>query len=271
MINRLIKLTISLLYYVILILFNTKKKATIVVLTYHSVKPLQRAKFRRQMERLICAGDPVFADELSSLTPGKHHIAVTFDDGFYSFVENAFAALRDMQIPVTLFAPSGLLGEAPRWINNPDHENAQERVMSIEQLRSLPDSLVHIGSHCVTHPRLTLLTENEAWEEISASKNDLEHISGKTVTTLAFPFDNYNEASVELAKKAGYTHVFKDIPSFPATDTESFLLGRIDVSPDDWSLEYKLKICGAYQWLPFAVRLKQIIIRASNPRRQHDA
>jgi len=27
------------------------------------------------------------------------------------------------------------------------------------------------------------------------------------------------------------------------------LIGRVDVQPTDWDVEFKLKICGAYRWV----------------------
>ena len=79
---------------------------------------------------------------------------------------------------------------------------------------------------------------------------------GKDITILSFPYDDYNDEIVDIAGDAGYSHVFKDLPTYPISKTDSFLLGRISVSPEDWRMEYGLKLKGAYQWLPFAVKIK---------------
>jgi hypothetical protein len=36
-----------------------------------------------------------------------------------------------------------------------------------------------------------------------------------------------------------------------------FVLGRISVEPTDWALEFRLKLLGAYRWLPQAIALKR--------------
>jgi hypothetical protein len=38
-------------------------------------------------------------------------------------------------------------------------------------------------------------------------------------------------------------------------------IGRIGVTPHDWPLEYRLKVIGAYQWLPLAIAAKRWVRR----------
>jgi hypothetical protein len=40
----------------------------------------------------------------------------------------------------------------------------------------------------------------------------------------------------------------------------SHVVGRIEVSPTDWPLEFRLKIRGAYQWLPLAMSAKRKVV-----------
>jgi peptidoglycan/xylan/chitin deacetylase (PgdA/CDA1 family) len=266
MLNRLIKLTISTFFFVfskiiglIKLPFSKKLPNTLVVVSYHSVKPHQRHKFAKQMDQVIKVGKPVFADMGESSNKRIHHIAVTFDDGFQNFMDNALPEMLIRKIPATLFITTVYLGKIPGWIKNPNHENAQEILMTADQLKALPDEMVRIGSHCVTHPRLTSLNKEQIISELSESKKYLESLLEKNITILAFPYDDYNEEIVELARKAGYLHVFKDLPTCPISKTDSFLLGRISVSPEDWGSEYLLKLKGAYQWLPFAVEIKRFL------------
>jgi len=265
MLDRFIKLIISIIFFVLdriinLIKFPFSKKNPdkLVVLTYHSVKPCQRDKFTKQMDQVIKIGKPVFADMGKGTNKGTHYIAVTFDDGFHNFIDNALPSMFIRKIPATLFVPSGYLGKSPGWIKNPAHENTNETLMSADQLKGLPFEMVKIGSHCITHPRLTSLNKEQVIKELSESKKQLESLLERNITLLSFPYDDYNDEIVEIAKEAGYLHVFKDIPTYPISKTDSFLLGRISVSPEDLGIEYLLKLKGAYQWLPFAVKIKRI-------------
>ena len=264
MLNRLVKLLISLFYYpisnaaaVMRSITEQKRSGTFVVLTYHSVKPRQIGIFDRQMDLLVRAGKPVLADIGSPLAEGVHHIAVTFDDGFKSFAEYALPVLHRRNIPATLFVPIGYLGKLPGWIKNPQHENEGEILVSEDQLRALPLDMILIGSHSVTHSKLTSLQPEQARMELVESKKRLEAILGREVTLFSFPYNDYNDQAVEMAKQAGYSRVFSNVPTFPISKVDSFMLGRVDVSPDDWDIEYSLKLRGAYQWLPFAIAAKR--------------
>ena len=190
---------------------------------------------------------------------GVHHIAVTFDDGFQSFLDSPLPVLQQMKIPIVLFIPAGCLGQSPSWINNPDHVFAQEEIMSEQQLKKLPSNLVKIGSHCLTHPRLTTLDVEKIQLELCESKDKLQGIIEREVATLSFPYNDYNEQVVELAQQAGYSRAFSNIPPSSISKTDTFLQGRVGVSTDDLDVEYWLKLRGAYSWVPIAIATKKRI------------
>lgn len=263
MLLRIFKLLLAGLFYVMDLasrslraLSKRTHPGTLVVLMYHSVKPEQRIVFGKHMEALLRAGSPVSTACLHSLENDRHHIAITFDDGFQSFVENVLPALVERNLPATCFIPAGYLGQKPGWIRRPDHENANETLMTEDQLRRLPDPLITIGSHGMTHPRLTEIGLDKVRGELIDSKRTLEGILRRPVTLLSFPHGSCDETIVALAKQAGYQRVFLNVPTFPASITRGYVVGRIDMLMDDWRLEYRLKLAGAYQWLPLAMRLK---------------
>lgn len=42
----------------------------------------------------------------------------------------------------------------------------------------------------------------------------------------------------------------------------AYVTGRVKVEPDDWMLEFRLKICGAYRWLQLALSVKKAFLRS---------
>ena len=67
--------------------------------------------------------------------------------------------------------------------------------------------LVTIGAHTNSHPNLKKLTEQEAFAEMSYSKNLLEEKLKHSVEHFAYPFGTHNEADVrefELASRCGF-------------------------------------------------------------------
>lgn len=263
MVIRNIQLLVSILFFVgnklliyILKIFNKSFPGTITFLTYHSVKKEQRVKFKKHMEDILKYSHPVYANIDGPLPDNQHLIAVTFDDGYQSIIDNALPIMHDRKIPATVFITTGYLGQKPGWIRDPDHENASELVLTRNQLKQLAEESVLLGSHTVTHPLLANTHEDQVNIELLKSKESLEDMLNLKIDLFSFPFDSYTNKLIELSKKVGYKRAFIDIPIFPNTRIGEYLNGRIDVSLDDWTLEYRLKMLGAYQWLPFAVNLK---------------
>ncbi len=233
-------------------LMGVDRPVATVVLYYHTVRPFQRRRFARQMDILLRHAEPVSAEQLEKTERGTRRAAVTFDDGFRSFFENALPELTRRNIEATIFIPTGYLGRGPGWLND-DDPRTHETVMDANTLQSLSES-VSVGSHGVTHTRFTLLEEAEARQEMRWSKDCLEKILGKRVATFSFPHGVFKESHVNLAREAGYERVFSIAP-VPACSGE-YVTGRVSVDPGDWHVEFRLKLLGAYRWLPLASLLK---------------
>lgn len=242
-----------------------------VVLMYHSVKRDERKRFARQMDRLVRVGCPVYADFDASGRDGTRHIAVTFDDAHHSVFENAFPILRERSIPATVFVPTHYIGGAPGWITDSRHRDADERGLTIDELRELRRGGVLIGSHSVTHRRMTELSQAEMVEELTESRNTLAKILGENVHVFALPYGSGNADVAHLAARAGYTRLFLNVPGHGSGDSPVRVVGRIRVDPTDWALEYYLKIRGAYRWLPSAIAAKRRVrrvLQAAFPRKR---
>jgi peptidoglycan/xylan/chitin deacetylase (PgdA/CDA1 family) len=255
--KRLVKLFISVLVWcwdvsrkTVRRLWGRVPPATGVVLYYHGVAVAQRQKFARQMDQLLCVAQPVPAALPELSASGGCHCAVTFDDGFVSVVENALPELESRNIPATFFVPTGSLGGPPAWIKRQPSHKPTERVLSEEELKSLKDHpLLTIGSHSVSHPNLTRLDQARTTSELSDSKARLETVLGRAVTLFSFPHGAHNAGTLSLARAAGYERVFTIVPELNLMATNAFVVGRVAVEPDDWPLEFRLKVLGAYRWM----------------------
>ena len=234
-----------------------KLAGTCVVLYYHGVTAEERARFARQMDELLRWARPAPADLKEPVERGVHCAVLTFHDGHANVVENALPELAQRGIPATLFVPTNYIGQTPGWIDDAGYPYFQEVIVSIDQLRSLHRELVSVGSHGVTHRNLTLLSEKEAREELCTSKLELEAIVGYPVRLFAFPYGAHNEALMELASQCGYERVFTCLPNVARGGGEEFVTGAVEASPTDWMLDFRLKVLGAYGWLPSAIALKR--------------
>jgi peptidoglycan/xylan/chitin deacetylase (PgdA/CDA1 family) len=231
-----------------------------VVLAYHSVTDAQRSQFASQMDALVRNAVPVRADIEVCPDKGERHAAVTFDDGFQNIVDNALPELQKRGIPSTLFVVTESLGGNRGWEHRGGDDTRQEKVMSVEQLRQLSPELVTIGSHTMTHPLLPSLDRSQLQQELAGSRRKLEQILNREVNLLSFPYGGFNDTVVNSCREAGYARVFTALPVFAFSQPREFVTGRVGAAPTDWPIEFRLKLAGAFRWLPYAYAWKRRVL-----------
>jgi peptidoglycan/xylan/chitin deacetylase (PgdA/CDA1 family) len=241
---------------------ETKRRCVIVY--YHSVAPAERKLFARQLDVLLNHATPIAINE-STVLPNRQCVGVTFDDAFENFVTTALPELKERHIPVTVFVITQALGRAFGPVGD------SERVMSAQQLMELPEDLVTIGSHTATHPMLTQSTDEDSRREIVESRSHLEELLRRTITLFSFPFGDFDETLCQVCREAGYRRVFTTLPVFALAEPDEFIVGRVRVDPTDWPLEFRLKLAGAYRWLPIAFQLKRWVSRTISGSHRQEA
>jgi peptidoglycan/xylan/chitin deacetylase (PgdA/CDA1 family) len=243
---RLVYLFIALGSFVLHRVFG--RTGGIVVLCFHSVTKRQRRAFERQMQYII--NRAVSLDRIKDVSNIQVPVVVTFDDAFECLWENVVPVVRDLQVPIAIFAVSGNLGKAPAWLAGSGHPDADLPTMSAEQLRQLArEPCVVIGSHSASHRRLGDLPVAEVEFELATSKAALENVLGVTCDHLAVPHGSYRPEVIELAIRHDYRSVLTlDEIALPSR-WPAGTIGRFSVSPDMWMIEFMLTVHGAYSWL----------------------
>ncbi len=186
------------------------------MLAYHSVNQVARGhdprnlvvspnRFRLQVESLLARGYAFvkvtdFAERLRMSGPPTGVCAITFDDGRADSL--LIDLLRDLGVPGTLFVCPGLLGQPDPWLLGA----SGVRLLSADALREVARlPFIEIGSHTNTHADLSTATEDEAYHELSSSRQALEDLLDLRITSLAYPFCHYSAACPRAAQRAGYT------------------------------------------------------------------
>jgi peptidoglycan/xylan/chitin deacetylase (PgdA/CDA1 family) len=266
--KRVVMLAISLVYAagraVFRVFAGRSGCAGNIVLTYHAVSENDMKRLDRQMAILARLTTPVFADA-TMVSNGRPHVAVTFDDAFQHVFDRALPVLRNYGVPATIFVPTGYLGAEPGWAMARLHGQRPGPVVSIESLRGTDGGRVRIGSHSVTHPRLASVDRSRLHDELSHSRRQLEEIVGYPVRLLALPYGSCNAQVIAAASETGYDTVYANVPIRSGSDAPS-LVGRVDVSPCDWPLEFRLKIHGAYEWMAMGIPAKRYLVNLAKHR-----
>ena len=231
-----------------------------IVLYYHSVPAGSRASFSRQMDQVLELATPIDAGFSGELEPGRTYVSITFDDALHSVRDEAFPELKARKIPFAIFVPSALLGVNPTWPMAPDCPDAQELILTAEELRELPEDLVTLGSHTRTHPRMTDLDESAAREELAGSRSELEAALDRKIDLFAFPYGAYDANLLKLCREVGYRRVFLVEPGTTQLNQADYAIRRVAVDPDDSPLRFRLKVLGAYSWMPTVSALKRTLL-----------
>jgi peptidoglycan/xylan/chitin deacetylase (PgdA/CDA1 family) len=139
-------------------------------------------------------------------------VVLTFDDAWADNHANALGPLSRHRLPATLYAPSRLLGR-------PDY-------MTRSQLQEMDAAGVTIGAHSRNHPDLRACTANELESEVKGSKEDLEDLLGKSVTSFAYPTGLLDDRVVEAVRSAGFTSATTTRAGWWRAGTESLRIPR---------------------------------------------
>jgi peptidoglycan/xylan/chitin deacetylase (PgdA/CDA1 family) len=160
---------------------------------------VQRRRLDRLVAELIRDGwSLVGLDDLA--TAPARSLAVTADDG-------RSGAMRWLQVAAGLFGMRATIFIVPAFVDQPglvpEHERYSEFTTWAE-ITALQDLGHTIGSHGLTHRRLTLLSREEANAELVESRRQLQARLGTDIRHVAAPYGNVNDDVVELARNAGY-------------------------------------------------------------------
>lgn len=111
---------------------------------------------------------------------------------------------------------------------------ASDRCMTWEELRTMRQAGMEIGSHAVSHRSLAPLSSDEAIEEIRQSKARIEQELGDRCLHFAFPFGSrgdYDDALIAAVREAGYATCVLNIHGYHHLDEDLFALKRITMLP----------------------------------------
>ena len=201
-----------------------------VILTYHSLDTSNSVisfspdLFREHMARLAESGARVVGLSEVYSTPGA--IAITFDDGFGSFLDHAMPSLAKYGFPATVFVVSAYCGRSNDWKTQPPGIPRMP-LMSWDDIRSLPHEGIQIGAHTVNHPDLTRLADHEIQVELGDCRQQIEDRIGVPVETFAYPYGTCSPRVRAIASRQyrsacgtrmGFAHQASDRWELPRVD-----------------------------------------------------
>ena len=192
--------------------------------------------------------------ELESLAdtekPESHRVIFTFDDGYEDNIINALPILKEYGYTGMFYIPFGFIGTNIITTRDQQETNDYEknRRLSWKQIERLIAEGMDIGSHTLNHQKLTDLTPDMAWQEITESKKKLEEKLGVAITSFCYPGGRYDKTHIDMVARAGYKSACTASPGrFDSTNL--FTLPRLAVQASDSFYIFRKKIEGKIAFL----------------------
>ena len=136
-------------------------------------------------------------------------VLITFDDGYENNYKYAYPILKKYGAKGNIFVVFNTIGNVNIW-HNPKKEpwiKMATKEMILEMHKS---GIIEFGSHTMNHPRLEMISLEDAKWEIEESKRQLENLLQTKVIAFAYPYGNgaYNDSIRKMVMNAGYIFDF---------------------------------------------------------------
>ncbi|HEY0872631.1 MAG TPA: polysaccharide deacetylase family protein [Vicinamibacterales bacterium] len=179
------------------------------ILTYHSVDSsgsvisVPPATFDRHVRWMASSGVAVVPlQDLLRTDVERDAIAITFDDAYTNFMEEAWPRLRDHGLPVTLFVPTAFTGKTNDWSALPGGDMPSLPILDWTRLNRLKDEGVSLGAHTRRHPDMRTLDARQLEDEVWGSVEDLHRETGTKPEAFAYPYGFCGSAGLEIVRAA---------------------------------------------------------------------
>jgi peptidoglycan/xylan/chitin deacetylase (PgdA/CDA1 family) len=224
------------------------------ILMYHNVSlseinsvglTISVAKFEEQLKYITRNQyTSYFASEIYTKTQiARKSLILTFDDVTENQLIYVLPLLKKYNLKATFFIPFSYIGKADLW------NDGVEKIMTMEQLKSLDSEIIELGHHSYFHRKYSTLSVEEIQDDFDKSfelitKNDL-----KVSPVLAYPYGNYPKKGTQktdffqLLEKNNIKMAFRignRVNNFPFKN--KYEIQRIDIKGQDSFLKFKLKL-----------------------------
>jgi peptidoglycan/xylan/chitin deacetylase (PgdA/CDA1 family) len=185
---------------------------------------LLRLLHRRGWRTIVLSDAIQSLQEGESLPPGT--FALTFDDGYQSFYNNAFPLLIELGFTATIFVTTGD-GVSRGETQLPSLHGLE--MLSWRQLSEIHASGFEVGSHSMLHEDLRKLTDDQLQAQLKCSKEILENHLDSSVASFAYPYGR-NDRRVRDATETCYRFGFADDLALIDRSSNVYALPRIDMA-----------------------------------------
>ena len=130
-------------------------------------------------------------------------------------------------------------------------------LLTASELKQIAAAGMTIGAHTLTHPILSQLPPELAWNEIAESRARLETALGREIWAFAYPFGDAASVTprvVAMTKQAGFDAAFLNVGGGLGTSLPLHAIPRVHVNAGMGLAEFEAHVSGFYESLQRGVR-----------------
>lgn len=232
----------------------------IPILMYHSVEAMPKStvmrslhvsprQFKLQMRLLNFLGYKALS--IKKLKPyidghksGKV-VGITFDDGYQNILINAAPILLKYNFSATCYIVSDNLGLTNTW--DLDKGITQRPLMTEDEVNLWLSFGMDIGAHTMSHPDLTMISQQSAKKEIRDCKLKLEKTFNTQINDFCYPFGRFNKEITNLVEESGYLSATSMKRGKINSGTNSFTMPRVPVNYRTFPHLFLAKVLTKYE------------------------
>jgi peptidoglycan/xylan/chitin deacetylase (PgdA/CDA1 family) len=165
-------------------------------------------------------------------------ITLTFDDGYRDTLTVAAQILEENNLPFTVFvASANITSGDSRFLN-------RQELIELSKI-----SGATIGSHGHAHSHLAKMSPQDVRSDLKHSKDWLEQVVQRPVTTLSYPHGSYNQDVISIASEIGFEFAATSNWGVYEVGTKKFEIPRIDIWSQDSRKVLQQKLLGQWEWI----------------------
>lgn len=204
------------------------------VLTLHGIGleddplTLRADELEALLDRLDATGHAIVSlDELLARPGHPDRVALVFDDALASVADEALPILARRDLVSTVFVVTGHVGSDTAWPGQPAGIRPRP-TMGWSELQALIEAGWSLGSHTVSHPRLTRCDDATVARELSAAHDAIVAHTGRAPVAFAYPYGDLDGRVMDHVQRHHRTALGTRLaPLDPAVD-HPLALPRID-------------------------------------------
>ena len=186
-------------------------------------------------------------EDLADIRDGKRQmplraVNIYFDDGFHDNLAHAYPILKKYKVPATLFVATDLIDQKKTLWEDVLVAAGDGRIfLTWDELNNMKD-MVSIGSHSVSHPKMTNVQSDALKYEFRASRERIEQQLHMPVYAFSYPYGRSNSDTRAYLIECGYTMAVTTLYGANTSNFDWLRMRKISMKANDSFSMFRLKL-----------------------------